>query len=103
MPHSGYWEFPGGKIEENESPEDCLIREINEELDCLIEIKEQLPLFTHQFSDKHIELQPYICAIKSGTPRAVEHSEIKWLAKTDLLKIQWLPADVDIAKFLQSF
>ncbi len=103
MPHSGYWEFPGGKIEDDELPEDCLIREIQEELDCTIEINHQLPSFSHQFSDKHIELLPFICSIKSGIPKPIEHSTIEWFSKPDLLKLQWLPADIAIANFLQSF
>ena len=49
MPHSGYWEFPGGKIEDDELPEDCLIREIQEELDCTIEVNQQLPAFRISF------------------------------------------------------
>ncbi len=103
MPHSGFWEFPGGKIEEGESSENCLMREIKEELNCEIHIHKKLPAFTHQHLDKHIELQPYVCSIANGTPQPLEHSEIRWLNTSELLYLNWLPADIAIAKFLKSF
>ncbi len=103
MPHSGFWEFPGGKIEIGETPEVCLIREIKEELDCTIKIKNKLPLFTHKYKDKHIELHPFTCTILNQYPKPLEHSEIGWFTLTELLKLNWLPADEPIAIFLQSF
>ncbi len=103
MPHSGFWEFPGGKIEGGESAEDCLIREIKEELSCKISLIKELPVFAHQFKDKHIELIPFLCNITNGIPVPIEHEEIRWLNQSELNTVKWLPADMAIIEFLESF
>lgn len=94
---AGYWEFPGGKIEEGEHPEDCLTREIKEELG--IEIKIQSPLTPSKFDysqGKIIELIPFICTWQSGEINLLEHEMIEWLVVADLPKLKWAPADIPI-------
>lgn len=103
MPHPRYWEFPGGKIETGEKEEDCLLREIREELNCEIIIEKQIKSFTYSYPDKTIVLKPFICTLKNNPPTAIEHEKIKWLSIYELDKLKWLPADIEIKNFLLTF
>ena len=101
MKHPYKWEFPGGKKEENESFEDCLKREIKEELRIEIEIQEQLPSFIHKYSeDFSIELFPFRCTAISGEIKLAEHQQITWLFPADLHTLDWVEADVGVVEFL---
>jgi 8-oxo-dGTP diphosphatase len=100
MPHQGFWEFPGGKIEDGECEQSCLHREIKEELSCQINIHEQLPSFLHTYADKNIELIPFICTLPNQTPRPVEHEKISWLDASELMQTNWLPADIQLASYI---
>lgn len=92
------WEFPGGKIEAHEKPEECLIREIKEELDINIEIVEQLRSNDHHYSDKSIRLIPFICNHLSGEIILKEHAGFKSLAPANLLELDWAEADIPIVR-----
>ena len=94
----GKWEFPGGKLEVNELPEDALIREIKEELNIEIKIIEALPIAEHAYvPEKIIQLIPYRCAIVGNeTPSASEHAELRWVKRDELLQLDWAAADVPI-------
>ncbi len=94
----GKWEFPGGKLELNEIPEDALIREIKEELNISIEIIEVLPISEYSYvPEKVIRLIPYRCMIQNNeSPVATEHAELRWVKKEDLRKLNWAEADVPI-------
>jgi len=92
------WEFPGGKIEENETPEACLIREIREELNIDIEIIEGLSPNDYQYADKFIRLIPFICKQTGGEIELKEHAEYKWLDRTNLLDLDWAAADVGVVR-----
>ncbi len=94
----GKWEFPGGKLEVNELPEEALIREINEELNIEIKIIEPLPTAEHAYvPEKIIQLIPYRCVIVGNErPRATEHSELRWVKRDELLQLDWAAADVPI-------
>ena len=93
------WEFPGGKVEVDETAEECLIREIHEELGILIEIKDKLDNNVHEYSNTlTINLMPYICQIQTGEITLKEHRQAKWMSKTQLLLLDWADADVPIAK-----
>jgi len=90
----GLWEFPGGKIEEGENPETALIREIKEELNCIIEVKELLVDHTHQYRELTVRLITYLCTINSGIPRLNEHEAMTWVCKEELPSLTWAEADI---------
>jgi 8-oxo-dGTP diphosphatase len=94
----GKWEFPGGKLEVNELPEEALIREIKEELNVEIKIIEALPIAEHSYvPEKTIRLIPFRCTIVSDySPSVTEHSELRWMKKDELLQLDWAAADVPI-------
>jgi 8-oxo-dGTP diphosphatase len=88
------WEFPGGKIEDGETAEECLIREIKEELNIDIEITGSLSPNEHQYADKLIKLIPFICRQSDGEIVLKEHVDYKWVEVNDLLDMDWAEADV---------
>jgi 8-oxo-dGTP diphosphatase len=96
MPLPLKWEFPGGKIEENETAEESLIREIKEELNIEIEITGSLSPNDHQYPDKLIRLIPFICRQIGGEIVLKEHADYKWLDVKDLLDLDWAEADVGV-------
>ena len=95
-PYAGFWEFPGGKVELDESPAACLIREIWEELSIGIQICRPLTPVLHAYPAKSIQLIPFLATWESGTLQLTEHAQIQWLAQKDLLSLDWAPADIPI-------
>ncbi|MHB8207725.1 (deoxy)nucleoside triphosphate pyrophosphohydrolase [Mucilaginibacter sp.] len=93
------WEFPGGKIEPNESPKQCIIREIKEELDIKITVKELLPASQFKYPSIVINLIPFICEHKDGVIILKEHADFKWLNRNELLDLEWADADVAIVDY----
>ena len=87
------WEFPGGKIDAGETPEEALVREIKEELDTEIEVKELLDTVEYDYSNFHLSMNCFICKIKSGNLVLKEHEAAVWLTKETLYSVEWLPAD----------
>ena len=99
MTHAGKWEFPGGKVEKGESNEACLIREIKEELDVMIEIIS--PLNWQPFTYPNgfcLALIPFQCRIIKGLPKAVQHQKLEWVKHDNLLELDWAEADVPVVK-----
>jgi 8-oxo-dGTP diphosphatase len=90
------WEFPGGKLNPNESPEDCVRRELVEELGLQIGIDRQLSPTTHRYSTFTVTLYPFACSIKSGEMVLHEHSAAAWLRPQELLTLDWAEADIPI-------
>lgn len=90
------WEFPGGKIEEFETPENCLIREIKEELGVDIEIVSTLPSNKHVYPTIMINLIPFICKLVEGEIVLKEHACFKWLNSNELINLDWAEADKPI-------
>ena len=86
------WEFPGGKIEDGETPQDALIREIKEELDTEVEVGELLDTVEYDYPKFHLSMDCFICEIKSGNLTLKEHEAAKWLTKETLDSVEWLPA-----------
>ena len=88
------WEFPGGKVEENENLSEAIIREIQEELKCTIEFKELFNDHTHEYDSFIVNLITLKCKLLSGTPLATEHSKLIWLKRENLQSLKWAPADI---------
>jgi len=98
MTRSWNWEFPGGKIDNGELPEQCIIREIKEELDVDINIDSALTPIVHAYPEKTIELIPFLCHIHSGHLKAVEHEKVSWFKPDQLESLNWAPADTPVLK-----
>lgn len=100
MTLSGFWEFPGGKIEANESETEALIREIKEELTVDIEIGEYINEYSYEYDFGIVTLKVYTAKITSGSVQLVEHSDKKWLNADDLLALNWAPVDIPAVEIL---
>jgi 8-oxo-dGTP diphosphatase len=87
------WEFPGGKIEKNETGEEALKREIMEELRIPIEITSYFDTIEYDYTAFHLSMDCYLAKIASGSPVLVEHEAARWLSKEELEEVNWLPAD----------
>lgn len=94
--NAGKWEFPGGKMEEGETPPECLHREIKEELDITITILASLPVVTHPYPDKTISLHPFVCSYNGEKVTAAEHQNIIWLKPDEIPQLSWSEADVKV-------
>jgi 8-oxo-dGTP diphosphatase len=92
------WEFPGGKIEDGESPEACLHRELQEELEVTVVIGRALFPSTHRYEDFTVTLYPFVCALTTTEIVLREHEEIRWLAPGDLFTLDWAEADLPVLK-----
>ena len=90
------WEFPGGKIEPDETPEDALVREIQEELDTEVEVGELLDTVEYDYPNFHLSMDCFICKIKVGELVLKEHEAAKWLTKETIWSVEWLPADLGL-------
>ena len=97
-----WWEFPGGKVEPGESPEDALKREIREELATEIEVDELLTTVEYDYPKFHLTMHCYLCTIISGDLSLLEHEDARWLAIDELDSVKWLPADKDVIEKLST-
>lgn len=90
----GLWEFPGGKIELGETPQEALAREIAEELDCSVSVGAEVASTIHQYEFGVVELRTFYCELVAGIPYAAEHAELRWVAPAELSALDWAPADI---------
>ena len=98
----GMWEFPGGKIEHDESPEDALKREIQEELGIDITIDKFLCTTEYDYPSFHLTMHCYLCGIKAGKIELREHKSARWLTPAEMVSVEWLPADKDVISRLNN-
>ena len=89
----GWWEFPGGKLEAGETPEQCIEREIREELATEVRAEKVLGVVEYDYPEFHLSMQCFRCAVVSGEPKLLEHEAARWLTKEELYAVNWLPAD----------
>ena len=89
----GWWEFPGGKMEAGESPQEALKREIREELDADVLVKELLETVEWDYPNFHLTMHCFICSLLSGSIHLNEHEAATWLTHATLKSVKWLPAD----------
>ena len=97
-----WWEFPGGKTEEGETPEEALQREIKEELATEIEVGEFLTTVECDYPKFHLTMHCYLCSVKSGELTLLEHEAAKWLGPEELNAVKWLPADEEVVEAIKS-
>lgn len=96
-----YWEFPGGKIEPGESPEEALHREIMEELKVTVGIDGYLTRVEYDYPDFHLSMDCFLCRLESGELTLTEHEAARWLKAEELEEVGWLPADEAVVEMIR--
>lgn len=99
---AGWWEFPGGKIEPGEAPEEALRRELREELALEVRVGEEVARVEYDYPTFHLSMRLFLC-IPEGEPTLREHSAARWLSKDELEDVRWLPADIEAVDTLKKF
>ena len=97
-----WWEFPGGKMEVGETPEEALVREIREELDTEIEVGDRIGTIEMDYPEFHLSMQCFHCRVKDGHLTLKEHEAAKWLNRAAIDSVKWLPADREVVNILKS-
>ena len=98
--YKDWWEFPGGKIEDGETPRQALKREIREELDTEIEVGELITSVEYDYPEFHLSMDCFWCKVISGNLILKEAEDARWLTKADLMSVKWLPADLEVLEII---
>ena len=101
-PLEGHWEFPGGKIEPGETPEQALAREIREELNLIAEVGQKVTTTTYEYDFATIELTTFYCTLVDGDLRLTDHDDTKWVTSTEATHLTWAPADIPAVEAITS-
>jgi 8-oxo-dGTP diphosphatase len=101
MPHPLKWEFPGGKVKEGESVEECIRREIWEELGLKVNVERLLPSVSHTYGSHAVTLIPLVCRAMEGPVTLAEHSSFRWVPLDQLDGVDWLEADKGVVRVLK--
>ena len=97
-----FWEFPGGKMEAGETPQQALARELKEELAIDVSVGDFLCTVDYDYPEFHLTMHCFFCTIAGGkAPELLEHEAARWLAPAELHSVNWLPADVEVVKTLE--
>ena len=95
------WEFPGGKVENGESPRVALAREILEELNCQVSVGDEVTSTTHEYEFAVVSLTTYFCELTEGEPELSEHKSMAWLLPGEFHSVEWAPADIPAVELIQ--
>ncbi len=96
--YKGWWEFPGGKIEAGETPQQALVREIKEELTAEIEVEELIRTIEYDYPTLHLSMDCFWAEVISGHLELKEAEDARWLGKKDIMDVNWLPADLELVE-----
>lgn len=99
--YKDWWEFPGGKVEPGEKPEEALIREIREELNTKVAVGEHLITVEYDYPEFHLSMDCFWCRVEEGELTLLEHEAARWLPVSGLREVNWLPADIEVLEAIE--
>ncbi len=100
--YKDFWEFPGGKVEPGETPQQALQREIQEEMGAAVEVGELVGTAEHTYPEFQVTIHCFLCRVVQGKLKLLEHENARWLFREQLYDVEWLPADIGLLKKLEN-